>query len=55
MVDIRKKKRLGDMLIEENIITEEQLQDALEKKKPGQKMRLGNARWKCRLFMRVPS
>ncbi len=33
MADLKKKKRLGDMLLEEYIITEEQLEDALAKKK----------------------
>lgn len=32
-MESRQKKRLGDMLIEEQIITDEQLSDALEKKR----------------------
>ena len=39
-MESRQKKRLGDMLIEEQIITDEQLSDALEKKK-GTTKRLG--------------
>ena len=34
-MESRKKKRLGDMLIEAQVITEEQLMIALEKKKWG--------------------
>ena len=37
MADLRKKKRIGDMLIEEGIITQEQLEDALEKNKTARK------------------
>lgn len=37
MADLRKKKRIGDMLIEEGIITQEQLEDALEKNKTAKK------------------
>ncbi len=36
-MESRQKKRLGDMLIEEQIITDEQLSDALEKKKGNHK------------------
>ena len=39
-MESRQKKRLGDMLIEEQIITDEQLSDELEKKK-GTTKRLG--------------
>ena len=34
---IKEKKRIGDMLLSENIITEEQLQEALAKQKTGRK------------------
>lgn len=40
MADNRRKKRLGDMLLEEQVITEEQLSDAL-KKKEGTHKKLG--------------
>lgn len=40
MADNRKKRRLGDLLLEEEIITEEQLSDAL-KKKEGSAKKLG--------------
>lgn len=37
MADIRQKKRIGDMLLEEGIITKEQLEDALERNKSAKK------------------
>ena len=45
-MESRQKKRLGDMLIEEQIITDEQLSDALEKKK-GTTKRLGEVLVVC--------
>ena len=37
MADFRQKKRIGDMLLEAGIITQEQLEDALEKNKTAHK------------------
>lgn len=37
MADLRKKKRIGDMLLEEGIITQEQLEDALERNRTAKK------------------
>lgn len=37
MADVRQKKRIGDMLLEEGIITKEQLEDALERNKTARK------------------
>lgn len=37
MADLRQKKRIGDMLLEEGIITKEQLEDALERNKTAKK------------------
>ncbi len=37
VADFRQKKRIGDMLLEAGIITQEQLEDALEKNKTAQK------------------
>lgn len=37
MADVRQKKRIGDMLLEEGIITKEQLEDALERNRTAKK------------------